>query len=299
MKHVFYDLAWNPIRGCSKSTDIGCANCSSINHVKRLDEPKRRLLLESDGIRKANWSGNVIFDFSSLYEPFRHKKPTTFLVCTLGDLFHPKVEYRHIAAILGVMSRCARHRFIVSTKWPDRINQFYEFLTNDQSPPLVEVDWQLLKLEVEIHPDGDQGPVHCSEDYDGDGIATWPLTNLWVGASVSDQDSANLRWNYLSNTALVHRFMAFEPLLERISIEHWATLPDWMLIGGELGVGARACHVEHIRELLKAKTSRCVSSLGSYPIEAEGRKLILRSRSASNPFEWPADVRVQEVPWEE
>ncbi len=79
---------------------------------------------------------------------------------------------------------------------------------------------------------------------------------------------------------------------------------DWVIVGGESGPSARPCNVEWIRSIVeqcKAAGTACyVKQLGAKPegpydsIDGKGR--LLKSRSGSDPDEWPKDLRVQEFP---
>jgi protein gp37 len=92
--------------------------------------------------------------------------------------------------------------------------------------------------------------------------------------------------------------MVFEPLLERVSMFSWGTVPDWTLIGGEIGTWARPCNMAWIHELLIARsTPHYVMSLGNNAVRGDGERILLKSRTASSPFEWPQEVQVQELPW--
>lgn len=76
---------------------------------------------------------------------------------------------------------------------------------------------------------------------------------------------------------------------------------DWVIAGGESGPGARPCRVEWIRAVVAqcqaASVPVFVKQLGSDPIwnNIEG-PLSLVSRKGGDPSEWPADLRIREMP---
>ena len=106
----------------------------------------------------------------------------------------------------------------------------------------------------------------------------WPLPNLWLGASVEDQDRID-RVRDLVDTPAAIRWVCFEPLLgrvlpdavpvgegyfdaiggghysidgrgRRVTVEGPAWTPlDWVVAGGEIGAGARPMQPLWLREL--------------------------------------------------
>jgi protein gp37 len=83
----------------------------------------------------------------------------------------------------------------------------------------------------------------------------------------------------------------------------------WIIVGGESGPGARPCELAWIRsavrQCVEAGGACFVKQLGAQPIEfwetepwepnANG-PLVLRDRKGGDPSEWPADLRVRELP---
>ena len=86
---------------------------------------------------------------------------------------------------------------------------------------------------------------------------------------------------------------------------------DWVIIGGESGGGARPCHVETIRRLLRECRASAVvpyvKQLGAHvygdqfeffdPLEAgTAPGFGLSDRKGADPSEWPEDLRIQRYP---
>ena len=66
---------------------------------------------------------------------------------------------------------------------------------------------------------------------------TWPLPNLWLGVTVENQAHID-RWDILAETPAAARFVCHEPLLGPIEyVGH--PMPEWLIVGGENGPGAR------------------------------------------------------------
>lgn len=145
------------------------------------------------------------------------------------------------------------------------------------------------------------------------------LKNVWLGTSASTQDDFDRNWQALVRVAASVRFISFEPLLESIDACLWnypaGIRPDWIIVGGESGHGARPCDVQWIRWIVEqCQWSRCpvfVKQLGSYYVDAVNGvggvlanpdpQLVptirrLKNRKGSDPAEWPEDLRVREFP---
>lgn len=74
----------------------------------------------------------------------------------------------------------------------------------------------------------------------------WPA-NVWVGVSI-EQDSLTPRANALREIFPAVRFLSLEPLLSALpSLD--LTGIDWVITGGESGLGARPCDPDWVRDL--------------------------------------------------
>ncbi|MFV0409838.1 MAG: DUF5131 family protein, partial [Paracoccus sp. (in: a-proteobacteria)] len=109
---------------------------------------------------------------------------------------------------------------------------------------------------------------------------SWPLPNVWLGTSASDQASADLRIPKLLDCPAAVRFASLEPLLGPVSLidrdpirlatgvdarpenrvyvsllRGWGLGPyarpglDWVIVGGESGRNARPMHPDWARSL--------------------------------------------------
>lgn len=87
---------WNPIVGCSRISD-GCKNCYAETMTKRLAAmglPKYQGLLNEQG----RFNGETRFDEDALLRPLKRKKPTTYFVNSMSDLFHGSIPDEWIDA---------------------------------------------------------------------------------------------------------------------------------------------------------------------------------------------------------
>ena len=219
---------WNPVTGCSKVSQ-GCKNCYAEKMHKRLT-----------GMGQAKYSepfSKVTCHHDVVSEPLKWgKKPRRVFVNSMSDLFHEDVPFEFIKSVFQVMGICQGHTFMILTKRPERMYEFF--------------NW--------VHP------VH------GENSPGWPLPNVWLGTSVEDQNAANERIPNLLRCPAAVRFISCEPLLgpvnlERIEVgnhlfnalkgvkidttENKTGLPrvqinkiDWVIVGGESGTKARPMH---------------------------------------------------------
>lgn len=158
-----------------------------------------------------------------------------------------------------------------------------------------------------------------------------PPANVWLGATVEDQQRADERIPALLKVPAAVRFLSCEPLLERVDLSKWIGFDrphsegaddqsqergevgqppeqrpalDLVIIGGESGPGARPFHLDWARDLVDqcrhAGAAPFVKQLGSLPVanENDDRRAIFKIRDSAggDPNEWPEDLRVREFP---
>lgn len=86
------------------------------------------------------------------------------------------------------------------------------------------------------------------------------LDNIWLGATVVNQEEADRDIPKLLATPARVRFLSMEPLLGSVNLSAILTGPDdhaegyprsvdWVIVGGESGRGARPMHPDWVREL--------------------------------------------------
>lgn len=202
---------WNPVTGCNKVSQ-GCKNCYAEKMHKRLkgmgQEKYQRNFLD----------GAFPHEPSLLY-PLQFKKPTTFFVNSMSDLFHEMVPAEYIDQVFDVMDLCRQHTFQILTKRSLRLNQYM----ND---PRHEMKYK---------------------------VGVWPLRNVHIGVSVENQAAANERIPDLLNTPAAIRWLSMEPLLERVNLKlitnHDIENLDWIVVGGESGPKRRPFDANWAREI--------------------------------------------------
>ena len=136
--------------------------------------------------------------------------------------------------------------------------------------------------------------------------------NVWLGASVEDQENAELRIPILIDIPAKIRFLSVEPLLDKVDLSKWLTNSklSWIITGGESGNGSvpnekgvkygyRECKIEWIKEVV----SQCKANNIAVFVKQLGTHLSktyqLRDRTGSDMEEWKAIepmIMVREFP---
>lgn len=267
----------------------------------------------------ADWNGEVWPQADQLGEPFKWRKPRSIFPCSLSDLFHPKVPFEYIAAAFGVMAATPWHRYLILTK---RIDRYAEFMKWIDDPEGGNLTW-----------DGSAGGDCGDYAIKAMGSAPielavrslnqpWPLPNVWIGVSVSDQPTFAQDVPKLLKAPAAHRWCSYEPGLGYVDFDYaldprerdidhreladgpWSGVPleaklEWVVLGGESGSDARPFDLAWARttigECRAAGVPVLVKQLGSDPIEY-GKRIDLAAWKGDVMSEWPADLRVQEFP---
>lgn len=257
------DETWNPTRGCSRISE-GCRNCYAEEQAARIVRMGKGKATPYDGLvqvvnGEARWTGAVAFDAKRLAEPLHRRKPCRFFVDSMSDLFHDGFSNEQIAAVFGVMAACPQHVFMVLTKRPQRMREWFEWVEKrgDDGKSLFPGDdrewriWQMLN--VAARRAGAEMPSHHG--------GAWPLPNVMIGVSVENQAAADERIPLLLQTPAAVRFLSLEPLLGPVRLHEWLGREHGLaqigaprgislaIAGCESGSGARPCEVEWLRSL--------------------------------------------------
>lgn len=111
------DSTWNPITGCTKVSP-GCLNCYAERYAKRFSkEPFSEVHTHPE----------------KLGQPAAWKKPRKIFVCSMSDIFHEKVDFDFIGDIWDEMICKPRHTFLVLTKRPERMLDFWKWYDYDDA----------------------------------------------------------------------------------------------------------------------------------------------------------------------
>lgn len=300
------EATWNPIVGCSILTP-GCTNCYAMQMAARIEamnaeareseraKGKRHpVAAHYDGTTKkvngkAVWTGKLaLAPDSILLAPLKRRKPTTYFVNSMGDLFHENCPDEWIDKVFAVMALCPQHTFQVLTKRAGRMREYLTTLSKGaeraRSNELV-ADWQIRLCEANapgvlpITKNDVERRLGRAGKLDRDPPTPhWPLPNVWLGVSTERQKEADERIPLLLQTPAAVRFISAEPLLGHIALhalnlgttrpsdalrgvqcepddgpDGYRNVPmsklDWVIVGGESGPGARPMHPLWVTDL--------------------------------------------------
>lgn len=221
------EATWNPVTGCS-IVSPGCTNCYAMKlaGTRLRHHPSREGLTT---MTKAGpvWNGKVRLNRQWIGQPLDWKRPRRIFVCAHGDLFHEDVPDDWILDVFTVMAIAGNHTFQVLTKRPDRA---CDFLSVPDRLEDIYANWYTYTGK----------PAE---------VWSWPLHNVWIGASAEDQARYDSRRRWLDETPAAVRFWSLEPLLGPIDMKIQFVKPHWVICGGESGPGARPMHPDWARSL--------------------------------------------------
>jgi len=226
------DATWNPVTGCSKVSP-GCAHCYAETLSLRFGWSKLPWTPE-------NAEANVVLHPDRLDKPLRWRKPRMVFVNSMSDLFHELVPDDFLRTAFGVMAS-SEHTYQVLTKRPERARDFFE-----------RHHWR-AGLMPWVAPSGRTDllyrfPVPNDLADDPGGIPVdHPPENIWLGTSI-ENNRWTIRADALRETPAAVRFVSAEPLLGPL-LDLDLTGIDWLIVGGESGVGARAMHAQWAKDL--------------------------------------------------
>ncbi|TFH84752.1 phage Gp37/Gp68 family protein [Billgrantia azerbaijanica] len=110
------EQTWNPVTGCTKVSP-GCKHCYAEVMAKRL---------QAMGVRGYENGFALSLLPERLEQPLKRKRPTTYFVNSMSDLFHEDVPDQYIEQVLEVMGAAPQHTFQVLTKRATRLPEFFE-----------------------------------------------------------------------------------------------------------------------------------------------------------------------------
>lgn len=199
---------------CTKISE-GCLNCYAEAINKRF----------GNGLPFDNRRTEFEVIQSELEKPMKWKKPRRIFVCSMTDLFHDDIYFDDIDDVFQAIVE-TNHTFMVLTKRPQRMLEYCKHYT-----------------DREIHlPD-----------------------NLWLGVTAENQKRLEERWQILAKIPASVRFISLEPMLGPVDLfqagafehegvsgddqygipqdgDYFNSLIDWVIAGGESGLGARPMH---------------------------------------------------------
>ena len=254
------EKVWNPLTGCTRVSE-GCENCYAEKMAFRLmhmGQEKYKGVVHKTPGGKIQWTGKINLDESALTIPLKTKKPTVFFVNSMSDLFHKDVPFYFIDKVFAVMSLCPHHTFQVLTK---RVDIMLRYFTGEKGFSTTQ---RVQGICLDYLKDGKMkffgfGPNDWSEyKLYSDKLQSFPLKNVWIGASVENQKAADERIPLLLQVPAAIRWLSCEPLLGPVDLmsivfdwknsgrKYAASITNkqiqWVVAGGESGTNARPMH---------------------------------------------------------
>ena len=274
------EQTWNPVRGCSPVSP-GCKNCYAERQGGRFCKPGEPfhgfVQIGKNGNSGPHWTGKVELVPHMLDVPLKTRKPTTFFVNSMSDLFHESLRASQIEAVFEVMEEANWHAYQVLSKRSENLLHFGNY-------------WAFY--------------------HDG------PLPNVWLGVSVEDRERLG-RIEHLRQTPAAVRFVSFEPLLEDLgNIDlRGIDLAIWGGESGPGARPCDVAWIRS--GMCQARRDGCrnfVKQLGANAWidrdrwhndqavkavdikEGPNARLLLKDKKGGDPAEWPAELRVRETP---
>lgn len=293
----------------------GCKNCYASRMQPRFGMPEYKASHQDDV--------EVYFDSDVASSPLSKRSPTMYFVCSMTDLFGSWVENDWIDYIMCVAALCPQHVFQILTKRPERMAAYFREDSLHKYLGRAEeiLDGKNLnESQIDAGWVWDGVPPSRGLRYRGQLL----LPNVWCGCSVEDQKTYEDRWKHMLSFEPAVRWISAEPLLESIFLDTSdGSRPDWVVIGGESGPGARRYPVREAQGMVTACLAMSVpvfhKQMGAnvYDLDAtsstvfdpddcwpEGvevdendeKRVILKDSKGENPDEWPKSFRVRQFP---
>ena len=205
----------------------GCSNCYAMHVAARFSGPGRPY----EGLAKrdpVDWTGDIRLVPEKLAEPLSWREPCRVFVDSMSDLFHEDVPEEFIAAVFGVMAATPQHTYQILTKRAKLMPGWFASFDRDTKgryriPAVIEHAACYIARSGDEH--ATRNPFARSSarmfaranEYVGEDH--WPLPNVWLGASVEDQEAADGRIPHLLRTPAAVRFLASELLLSEVELD--------------------------------------------------------------------------------
>lgn len=109
------ERTWNPTTGCTK-VSAGCKHCYAEVMARRLQA------MEAPGYEKGF---KLALHPDRLAQPLARKKPTTYFVNSMSDLFHKGVSNTFLDQVFDVIDRTTHHTYQILTKRAERLPEYF------------------------------------------------------------------------------------------------------------------------------------------------------------------------------
>lgn len=245
------DTTWNPLAGCTRAS-AGCDHCYAAVMSLRLEAmAKADIAIGKNLGRKEKYLG--VATKNKVGVPVFNGK----INLDYETLDEPKRWKRPRKVFVNSMSDLFHKD--VPFSFVARVFAVMQITAQHTYQVLTKRPKRMLFFQREYYPNG------------------FPA-NVWVGTSVEDQETADLRIPHLLKVEAVVRFLSMEPLLGKVLLDDgqnsWLTCDgrnrkanegeccesyammgecfhgiDWVIVGGESGPNARPMHPDWARSI--------------------------------------------------
>lgn len=109
------EQTWNPTTGCTKVSS-GCEHCYAEVMANRL---------EAMGVNGYENGFKLSILPERLIEPLNRRKPTTYFVNSMSDLFHNEVPFQFLDQVFDVIQSTPQHTYQILTKRAARMRSYF------------------------------------------------------------------------------------------------------------------------------------------------------------------------------
>lgn len=235
------DHTFNPWIGCTKVSP-GCDNCYAEHLMdKRMHTVQWGAGKERKRTSAANWSMPLKWNKQAAREGRRYR----VFCASLADVFDNDVPAEWRADLFDLIRMTQNLDWLLLTK---RIGNAHEMM-------LRSGGYTTYERPYSDHDLSDRWKI------------AEPLPNVWLGATIVNQEEADRDIQKLLRVPAAKRFLSIEPLLGPVNLYYWLGANvlheldggprlDWIIVGGESGARARPMHPDWARSL----RDQCIGS---------------------------------------
>ena len=295
--------------GCSL-VNGACANCYAMSVTAGLNSKMKgtaiRMIEEGGDTKRANelerlydgttktvngievWTGKVIPHPHRIDDFLRKTGIKPWFVSSLTDFWHEDFEDEYLADWYAAFGVNSKQRLLVLTKRPER-----------QLELLTDPAWQKLVMEkAKKHLAKYPKAGHLSMP------TTWPLPNVWNGASAGEHKVLVDVFKTLLQTPSACQWLSLEPLyadpklgeaLSEYSREASSNL-KWAIFGGESGPRARPMDLEWVEKGIVDCRKYGIAPFVKQKGEVLAKTLQCKDKKGGDILEWPESIQIREYP---
>jgi protein gp37 len=193
--------------------------------------------------REGRWTGKTAFNEAALTELLRRREPATIGLGFMGDMFHESVPDAWLDRMLAVVALTPHIRYILPTKRAKKMREYVHTLAEGRVEDVHDV-------ATDIAHERFRETAYLQAQADRL-IDKWPLPNLALMLSASNQAELDARAGDFLATPAALRVLSLEPMLGAVDLRLFPSARGlgWVIVGGESGPGARPMPPEWARSV--------------------------------------------------